>query len=153
MISFRVDNRLVHGQIIEAWLPYLKSTHLVVVNDTISVDLIRQQIIRLAVPSRVALTFTSLKEVKSFYDLLFIKEVTAFFIMANCCDALKMQEQGIIMPTLNIGNIHYEEGKKQLCAHIAVSEEDICYLKNLEKNTTKLDFRSVPDDIPRIFGW
>lgn len=29
----RVDSRLVHGQIIETWLPYLKASRIVVVND------------------------------------------------------------------------------------------------------------------------
>ena len=50
---FRVDNRLVHGQVIEAWLPYTGAKHLVVANDELAGDVIRQQIIELAVPHRV----------------------------------------------------------------------------------------------------
>ena len=32
----RVDSRLVHGQIIETWLPFLKATRIVVVNDEVA---------------------------------------------------------------------------------------------------------------------
>lgn len=32
----RVDNRLVHGQIIETWLPFFKATRPVVVNDEVA---------------------------------------------------------------------------------------------------------------------
>ena len=39
---FRVDNRLVHGQVIEAWLPYTGARHLVVANDELATDFLRQ---------------------------------------------------------------------------------------------------------------
>ena len=50
---FRVDNRLVHGQVIEAWLPYTGAKHLVVANDELATDLLRRQIVELAIPQRV----------------------------------------------------------------------------------------------------
>ena len=53
MTWFRVDNRLVHGQVIEGWLPHLAAKHLVVANDAFASDLLRQQIAELAVPEDV----------------------------------------------------------------------------------------------------
>ena len=41
---FRVDNRLIHGQVIEGWLPYTGAAHLIVANDALAEDLLRQQI-------------------------------------------------------------------------------------------------------------
>ena len=54
---FRVDNRLVHGQVIEAWLPYTGARHLIVANDELAADALRQQIIELAVPQRILTHF------------------------------------------------------------------------------------------------
>ena len=53
MIWYRIDNRLIHGQIIEAWLPYTRATRLVVPNDEFSAEPLRQQTILLAVPSPI----------------------------------------------------------------------------------------------------
>ena len=44
MLWFRVDNRLVHGQVIEGWLPYVAARHLIVANDAMSADLLQQQV-------------------------------------------------------------------------------------------------------------
>ncbi|WP_418730975.1 PTS sugar transporter subunit IIB, partial [Desulfovibrio sp.] len=57
MLWFRVDNRLVHGQVIEGWLPYVAARHLIVANDAMSADLLQQQIVSLAVPEQVAIHF------------------------------------------------------------------------------------------------
>ena len=53
MAWFRIDNRLVHGQVIEGWLPYLNAGHLIVANDALALDELQQQIMRLAIPGRV----------------------------------------------------------------------------------------------------
>ncbi len=58
MIWFRIDNRLVHGQIIETWLPYTRATRLVVCNDELAKDELRQQIMLLAVPGRIQVSFS-----------------------------------------------------------------------------------------------
>lgn len=54
MLWFRIDNRLVHGQIIEAWLPHIRAKTLLVANDELAQDELRQEIMSLAVPSDVS---------------------------------------------------------------------------------------------------
>ena len=62
MLWVRVDNRLVHGQVIETWLPYTNAPYLLVVNDELAADPLRQTIISLAVPARITLRVLQVKE-------------------------------------------------------------------------------------------
>ncbi len=153
MFWFRIDNRLVHGQIIEGWLPYLDVRELIVVNDALSREGLQQQIMRLAVPGRVSLSFISVADVKKRYDLLEQSGVSGLFLMATCFDARRAKEQGVLMPVLNVGNLHYSPGKRQLCPHVAASEEEISCLSFLEATGTTLDFRCVPSDPPYLEDW
>ncbi len=54
-ILVRVDNRLVHGQILEAWVPFLKAVSIIVVNDEVAGDLFRESVIKMVVPSYIDL--------------------------------------------------------------------------------------------------
>jgi len=54
----RVDSRLVHGQIIEAWVPYLKIRCICVANDEVANDFFRETVMKLAVPQGVEVFFT-----------------------------------------------------------------------------------------------
>ena len=49
----RIDNRLVHGQVIETWLPHTRAGMIVVVNDELSGNMLRQEIMSLAIPDGV----------------------------------------------------------------------------------------------------
>lgn len=153
MIWFRVDNRLVHGQVIEAWLPYLDADHLVVVNDALAANPMQQQIMRLAIPARISVGFIALRQARNVYDELAAGNESALFLVAGCEDIARMVEQGIRVSVLNVGNMHYGEGKQQVCAHVALSPEDKRCLGSLRQNGTHLDYRCVPTDMPDVKDW
>ena len=153
MFWFRIDNRLVHGQIIEAWLPYLHMGNLVVLNDALATDKLQQQIMLLAVPSRVKAFFLPLTEGKKNYDMFAAAGESAIFLLNTCKDARRLLDSGVPIASLNIGNMHYVQGKKQLCAHVAASEEDMDCMRFFRSHGAVLDFRCVPGDIPIMEEW
>lgn len=142
MFWFRVDNRLVHGQVIEAWLPYTAARHLVVSNDSLVVDPLRQQIVSLAVPQRVQMHFCSLAALPD--TLAACGEESTLVLLENCQDVERIIKQGVVIATLNVGNLHYGPGKRQLLPHVAVTDDEANFLHDLSSSGTQLDFRSVP---------
>ncbi len=143
MPFFRVDNRLVHGQVTEAWLPYTGAKHLVVANDALAEDLLRQQIISLAVPQRVHMHFVSLQDLPSVLQKYANERI--FVLLEHCQDVLTVFSHDVPVSRLNIGNLHYAEGKRQLLPHVAVTDAEILILQKLSEKVT-VDFRSVPTE-------
>ena len=102
MLWFRVDNRLVHGQVIEGWLPYVAARHLIVANDAMSADLLQQQIVSLAVPEQVAIHFVP---VDALLETLACCGESSLVLYADCQDARRALESGVDIRALNIGNL------------------------------------------------
>ncbi|WP_291321371.1 PTS sugar transporter subunit IIB [Desulfonatronospira sp.] len=154
MFWVRIDNRLVHGQVIETWLPYAGTRALVVVNDDLAADPVRQEIMGLAVPSHIEITFSSVQDsarllYSAFQDML----SSVFILFDNCHDARKAFDQGVNFSRLNIGNIHYGPGKKQVCSHIALSQDDTYCLEYFSRHGVRLDFRCVPHKSVQVDPW
>ncbi len=143
----RIDNRLVHGQVIENWLPYANVKKIVVVNDELANDEVQQTIINLAIPQGIHLIFTFVENVLSTLNKYCSEKGSGniFLLFASCRDAKKAFELGLSFNHLNIGNIHYDTGKCQVCEHIALSEEDKQCLRFFEENGIDLDFRCIPN--------
>jgi len=143
----RIDNRLVHGQVIENWLPYCKASMLVVANDTLACDELQQEIVSLAVSGNVGLVFTpvdySLDTFHSLYSSYRAREL--FFLFATCPDAQRAYKSGLQFKAVNIGNLHYGPGKKQVCEHVALDQRDMDCLRFFQMEGVKLDFRCVPN--------
>jgi len=51
----RIDDRLVHGQVVEGWVPHLKAQQVLVVCDSAAADELQVALMRLALPDAVGL--------------------------------------------------------------------------------------------------
>ena len=139
---FRVDNRLIHGQVIEGWLPYTGARALVVANDALAADFLRQQIMSLAVSRHIEVHFIPLTDLPA---VLAACGDETFVLFENCQDVGAAADSGVRIPVLNIGNIHYTEGRHQIYPHVALSDQDMATLRSLvHTQHTELDFRAVP---------
>lgn len=146
MFWARIDNRLVHGQIIEAWLPFTNARFIVVANDELAEDELRQQIMSIAIPLGVDIAFVEVNKAQAFLSGKAMVGKDVLVLFASCPDARRAFEAGLNFSRLNLGNMHYGPGKKQVCQHIALSKEDEACLNFLKSKQVALDYRCVPSD-------
>jgi PTS system mannose-specific IIB component len=143
----RIDNRLIHGQIIETWLPYTGATALIVANDQLAGDILQQEIMSLAIPQTVSSAFVGVEGVAEAIHRFRAKDAADVLVLfSSCSDAKRAYDSGFAYDILNIGNVHYSPGKHQISPSVALSDEDEGCLKQLSKKGVILDFRCVPND-------
>lgn len=148
MILVRIDNRLIHGQIIETWLPYTGAKTVIVANDELAHDILQQEIMALAIPQTVDSSFVDVDGVSNAISLFGADSdgPDAIILFSSCADARRAFDSGFGFDVLNIGNVHYSPGKKQVSPSVALSDEDETCLRHLSKKGVELDFRCVPND-------
>jgi len=110
-ILIRVDNRLIHGQIIEGWLHYLKSSRIVVVNDEVADDLFRKTVLEMAVPYDIEVQIYTVEEFSKEYSHATADGKRTIVLFENIVDVLNAYRLNFRFDKLNIGNVHSEEGK------------------------------------------
>lgn len=147
MVWVRIDNRLIHGQVVETWLPYTGAKVIIVADDRLANDQLQQEIMALAIPASTQGAFVEVDKVRqSLMDLSLARRVDAIVLFSNCRDAHRAFGKGFSFETLNVGNVHYSPGKRQLSPSVALDEEEERCLHDLEGRGVNLDFRCVPND-------
>jgi len=141
----RVDNRLVHGQIIEAWVPYIKARCIIVVNDNIANDFYSETVIRMAVPSKIEVIFITVDEIAKNFTFSRNNGKKTIVLFSNIADVAKAYGQGFHFDRLNIGNIYNEEFQLCCSPSVFLSETDIKeILRLMEEEGVKIELESVP---------
>ncbi|WP_421902310.1 PTS sugar transporter subunit IIB [Maridesulfovibrio sp.] len=146
MMWVRIDNRLVHGQIIETWLPYTHAKHIIVANDAVAGDDLQQQIMSLAIPQSVSCSFCSVEDLNEKIPAMTSGNGSTIILFSSCADVRRALDSGFRFDTVNIGNIHYGPGKKQISPSVALSSDDESCLHYFKGQGIELDFRCVPND-------
>lgn len=144
----RVDNRLVHGQVLEAWLPALDAHGILVADDEAAGNVLARSAMALAIPPRV--TFQVLR-LPAAAELLRPggkgpQAERTVVLLRDVRDAMALHEMGVPIPQLNLGNVHFGTGRKQVSSSVFLDAGEIEALSKLAREGTLVEMRAVPAD-------
>ena len=141
----RVDNRLVHGQILEAWVPFIKAKCIMVVDNNSASDFFCETVIRMAVPSEIEVNICSVEDFAANYVYAQGGGKKTIVLFSSIADALKVYQEGFHFKKLNIGNIHHEDYKVCCAPSVFLCEPEIQdILKLLEDKGVSIELKRVP---------
>ncbi len=151
MISHvRIDSRLIHGQVVEAWLPALKVARVVVADDEASESPLMRAAMALAVPPGVEVVIGPLEgvpfarfEKDAVPTLVLLRDVAALF---------RARSVGLSVRRLNLGNVHHAPGRRPVSASVFLSAEELAQLRTLVASGVDVEARGVPADRPIPFA-
>jgi mannose/fructose/N-acetylgalactosamine-specific phosphotransferase system component IIB len=144
----RVDNRLVHGQILEAWVPFLRASCIVVVDDQVASDFFHETVIRMAVPRGVKVIVCGVAEFAETYPFNRGRGPKTIVLFSKVSDAWTARRLGFLFDQLNIGNIYNEECKLCCTPAVLLSDDDIRDIIGLRDAGVKIDLQQVPLEKP-----
>lgn len=143
----RIDNRLIHGQVATQWNSSVGSNLILVANDKVAGDKMRQGLMDMAAPSGVATRyFTIEKTIEIIHKAADRQKI--FIICESPADVLKLIEGGVPIKKVNIGNMHMAEGKRQVATSVAVDDDDVAAFKRMQELGAELEIRRVPSMPP-----
>ena len=154
IILTRIDNRLVHGQVATQWCGSIGANLILVANDEVSTNTLRQGLMDMAAPSYAAMRYWSIEKTISTIHKASDKQLI-FIVCENPQDVLRLVEGGVPIKKVNIGNMHMAEGKHQISKAVCVDQSDIDAFKKLQELGVELEIRRVPsesaEDINKLF--
>ncbi|MBN2233045.1 MAG: PTS sugar transporter subunit IIB [Deltaproteobacteria bacterium] len=146
-LLLRVDDRLVHGQVVEAWVPRLAITHLVVVDDEVDADPLRRRITTMAAPPGVDIAITSITDAPALLDRLTARaENHVLVLVSRVTDACRLirADGGRHVDQLNLGNIHYESDRTRISDSVFLTPREIADLEHLAAGGIAVFVQSIP---------
>jgi len=146
----RVDNRLVHGQVLEAWLPALDAHGILVADDEAAGNVLARSAMALAIPPGV--NFEVLR-VEAAAGLLRPggkgpQAPRTLVLLRDVRDAVALSEAGVPVPQLNLGNVHFGRGRKQVSPSVFLDAGELAALEKLSRAGTQVEVRAVPSEAP-----
>lgn len=139
----RVDDRLIHGQVIVGWLPELSPETVMVVNEKVSKDSIRQEMMELSMPSDIELVFCSPSDIPTGK----LADGT-MILVSGPSDAWACIEAGILPETFNVGGMHSRPGKKEVFEALHIDSEDRRYFGLIIEKGLNPVFQPTPLNEP-----
>jgi mannose/fructose/N-acetylgalactosamine-specific phosphotransferase system component IIB len=136
----RIDDRLIHGQVVLGWARVLKADRIVVANDRIAANEWERRLYAASVPPHVAVSFSAVGRL----DTAASEGQSVIVLFESVADLDGAVRSGARFDEVNVGGLHYREGTNEVLPYVYLSEADRAALKNLAEKGVRLVARDIP---------
>jgi PTS system mannose-specific IIB component len=149
LVLTRIDNRLIHGQVLESWVPHVQANCIVVANDLLAANPLKKLMMKASVPSRMRVEIASVADAVQLLLTSTLDDYRVLLLFGTPADALRAYRLGLNYQQLNLGNLHADAGKARFSCTVFLALEDLDDLKTLEEAGISITARCIPADTER----
>lgn len=146
IVLVRVDQRLLHGQVVEGWVPFLKADTVVVADDAIAADPISVIAMNAACPSRVKLSVMNLVQAAEAAAGGNMPGKRTLLLVGSVQSLDAIWRGGCRADKVNVGNVPIAPGRARVTPSVALSKAELATLDGIAATGATVEAKAVPKE-------
>ena len=140
----RIDERMIHGQVLIKWLGQRKTDTVVIIDETIQENPILKSVMQKSLPKEYDMKVFGKQE-----GAVFLKETefqdTPLILVREIMTLKKLEEEGVLFKEINIARMPYQVGKEKICDKIYMNDFEKEIVRHFLDKGCKIFVQMVPD--------
>jgi mannose/fructose/N-acetylgalactosamine-specific phosphotransferase system component IIB len=141
---YRIDDRLIHGQVIVGWGQPMDLGFVVLVDDEVAGSEWERELYRMGVPPDVALYFASVDDAVAQLDAWRADARHGILITGDIDTMRRLTERAPAIREVNVGGVHHRPGRTERLRYLFLSVEEEQALRAMEARGVTIIIRDVP---------
>jgi PTS system mannose-specific IIB component/fructoselysine and glucoselysine-specific PTS system IIB component len=144
-VLFRVDERLIHGQVVVGWGERLHMDRIVVIDDELCTSAWEQELYCLGVPPAVDTVFTSVPDARRALPAWRGDPRRLIVLVRNLETLSRLAEGGLFSgEEINLGGIHFAPGRERVLPYLFLNQGEREMLRDIAAEGALLSARDLP---------
>jgi mannose/fructose/N-acetylgalactosamine-specific phosphotransferase system component IIB len=139
----RLDDRLIHGQVVVGWGQPLNIGFIVLVDDEVRNSAWEQDLYRMGVPPNIEVVFASIAEAERQLDQ-WEQDGRIGILLAGEIDTMAALVRSGQIKRVNIGGIHHRAGRIERLRYVYLTDDEAAKLRQLASNGVDVTAQDVP---------
>lgn len=146
MLAVRVDDRLIHGQVITQWVKFFKAQKIVVIDSDVAKDKIQKNVLKFAAPSDLKVSILSVEKAVEIWNKNRFGNFNVFVLFRNVKYIKECFEKGLKFEEISLGQMAIINDRKQIYRQLGFNKNEAKTVLELEKSGVNLYFQMQPTD-------
>lgn len=145
VVLARVDDRLIHGEVVSVWTPSLSANRIVVADDDVAADKFNSRVIKLLAPAGVKVNVCTVDEACRNLMKDPVKGENIIVLAKSPITYKRMKDKGMELPAVNLGGMGVRDARKPFIKNVACDPDEIQAIKDLIDSGTNVYYQLVPE--------
>lgn len=145
LVLFRIDERLLHGQVIVGWGMRLGIDYYVVVDDDLAASDWEQDIYSAGLADGTPVEFVTVSEAIERFDELDGRDGRGALLTRGTAEMRAIARAGSLTARrVNLGGLHAGAGRSRVLPYVHLSPDEIADLKDIDEHSRGVTARDLP---------
>ncbi|WP_332236942.1 PTS system mannose/fructose/N-acetylgalactosamine-transporter subunit IIB [Sporolactobacillus sp. KGMB 08714] len=147
IVFVRIDDRLIHGQVMTAWVHNKNANEIVVIDDEVANDDFLIMIMKSVIPENIMLKILSCDTAASYLEKDDPNINNRIIVLVkNPKTIYRLIQKGVKLTHLNVGGMGATKERKKLFRNIAATDEERELFREIIKEGVNVEIQVIPDD-------
>lgn len=148
ILLYRVDDRLIHGQVILGWGRPLGVDFILLVDDQVRESPWEQDLYRMGVPAGIEVIFASQAEAAVAVPRFNDDDRRGILLAGEIATITGLRRAGVQIPQVNLGGIHHKPGRSERLPYLYLTDDEVRELERLQESGVEVSAQDLPTANP-----
>jgi PTS system mannose-specific IIB component/fructoselysine and glucoselysine-specific PTS system IIB component len=145
LVLFRIDERLLHGQVIVGWGMRLGIDYYVVVDDALATSEWEQDLYSAGLPEGTSVDFLSVRQTIARFEELDGRPGRGAILTRGTAEMRALADADCLLGRrVNIGGIHASEGRRRALRYVCLRPDEVDDLRAIDGSSRQTSARDLP---------
>lgn len=145
IVYARVDDRLLHGEVVTAWVPSKNINHIVIVDDEIAADKFQKRILKTLSPTNVKVSVASVDSSASYLQKENNPKERILILTKSPLVYERLVEKGVVLSQVNLGGMGLRGERKPFVKNVACSPDEVDAIRKMDARGIHVFYQLVPE--------
>lgn len=149
IVLYRVDERLIHGQVVVGWGVRLRPDRIVVVDDELADSAWEQELYAMGLPAEMEANFVAVDTAIDRLPAWQAGDERVVILTRDIATMDRVARSGLLQGSeVNIGGIHHAPGRTRVLRYVFLSDDERHELRELSRQGVRVTARDLPGAQP-----
>jgi PTS system mannose-specific IIB component len=145
IVLARIDDRLLHGQVVVSWIPYIKANEVVVVDNEYAEDEFMSELIKHAAPENIKVNLFGAAAAADY--LKGEDDGSRILILSRYIENIEeLINSNVEIKCVNVGGLGNVKGRERFVNSIHLSSRELEILKDIAGKNISVEIKMLPND-------
>lgn len=148
IVLARIDGRLIHGQVMTAWIGKVNANKIMVIDDNIANDRLMKSFYLNSVPKNIKIAIFTYDEALTRLLKGFAEKDRVCILTRDPEIYYRLVNDGVLLDSINFGTTLKKDGRKQYSKTLLLSDDEVEMLKDLNNRGVDVFVQVLAQDAP-----
>lgn len=145
-LAVRVDDRLIHGQVVTQWVKVFKAQKIVVIDNQVAKDKMQKNVLKFAAPPEIKVSIFSVDKAVEIWNKNKFGNLNVFVLFKDVKQIMELKEKGVSFDEITLGNMSIIGDRKQIYKSTGFTQEEAQVVFDLQNSGINMYFQTQPTD-------